>query len=322
MCVGARSHPICKLSSISQIYGGETNLPPLPGRCHFQWEWETVCQPLLPLGPSWLWDGLSPGVTLCPGVPVSISGQEGLRRGWLLISLSILLETQKASCGSWKTLFPWEEKAGRKSRLPHFCRELPARYLGLASSRVRPRPGKARLGPGPVLQIKDPDIAAPAGKSETRGTRTAFRGASNSGRRGTSETYICRDPREPPKTIIRSWITQEEWPAMGGGPWVVTTQFHLEEEEEKGCAQQAGNVRACPALCSAKKPRAWKQLDRLTNFWKASRCVFRQRTFPADAGGKGWAVSSRQTAPAGPYTQRGSLRLSATGRNLQQERVV
>lgn len=44
------------------------------------------------------------------------------------------------------------------------------------------------------------------------------------------QTYICRDPSEPPKTIILSSMTQEECPAMGGGPWVVTMQFHLGEE--------------------------------------------------------------------------------------------
>lgn len=46
------------------------------------------------------------------------------------------------------------------------------------------------------------------------------------------QTYICRDPSEPPKTIILSSMTQEECPAMGGGPWVVTMQFHLEEEKD------------------------------------------------------------------------------------------
>lgn len=50
-------------------------------------------------------------------------------------------------------------------------------------------------------------------------------------------TYICRDPKEPPKTIILSPITQEEWPAMGGGPWVVTMQFHLMEAEGRSKSQ-------------------------------------------------------------------------------------
>lgn len=32
-------------------------------------------------------------------------------------------------------------------------------------------------------------------------------------------------------------MTQEECPAMGGGPWVVTMQFHLGEEGEGDSAQ-------------------------------------------------------------------------------------
>lgn len=51
------------------------------------------------------------------------------------------------------------------------------------------------------------------------------------------QTYICRDPSEPPKTIILSSMTQEECPAMGGGPWVVTMQFHLGEQGEGDSAQ-------------------------------------------------------------------------------------
>lgn len=53
-------------------------------------------------------------------------------------------------------------------------------------------------------------------------------------------TYICRDPKEPPKTIILSSITQEEWPAMGGGPWVVTMQFHLIQSQEE--AEKSGTI--------------------------------------------------------------------------------
>lgn len=37
---------------------------------------------------------------------------------------------------------------------------------------------------------------------------------------------IWRAPREPPNTIMLLLMTEEEWPAMGGGPWVVTMQFH------------------------------------------------------------------------------------------------
>lgn len=49
----------------------------------------------------------------------------------------------------------------------------------------------------------------------------------------SAQTYICRDPREPPKTIILSLMTQEECPAMGGGPCVVMMQFHLGREAGK-----------------------------------------------------------------------------------------
>lgn len=40
-------------------------------------------------------------------------------------------------------------------------------------------------------------------------------------------TYIWRAPSDPPNTTMVLPMTEEEWPAMGGGPWVVTMQFHL-----------------------------------------------------------------------------------------------
>lgn len=43
----------------------------------------------------------------------------------------------------------------------------------------------------------------------------------------TKQTYICRAPNEPPNTTMVLPITEEECPAIGGGPCVVTMQFHL-----------------------------------------------------------------------------------------------
>ena len=63
-------------------------------------------------------------------------------------------------------------------------------------------------------------------------------------------THICRDPREPPKTIILSSITQEECPAMGGGPWVVTMQFHLMQRD--GGSQEV-SASASGLLCLRRK---------------------------------------------------------------------
>lgn len=40
-------------------------------------------------------------------------------------------------------------------------------------------------------------------------------------------SYICRAPKDPPNTTMVFPMTEEEWPAMGGGPCVVTMQFHL-----------------------------------------------------------------------------------------------
>lgn len=40
----------------------------------------------------------------------------------------------------------------------------------------------------------------------------------------------------------------------------------------------------------------------LTSFWRGSMCGFRQRIVRAGVEGTGWAGSSPQTAPEGPYT--------------------
>lgn len=44
--------------------------------------------------------------------------------------------------------------------------------------------------------------------------------------------YICLAPSDPPNTTMVFPITEEEWPAMGGGPCVVTIQFHLGEKTD------------------------------------------------------------------------------------------
>ena len=53
-----------------------------------------------------------------------------------------------------------------------------------------------------------------------------------------------------------------------------------------------------------------------------SKCVSRQRTSLVGVGGKGSAVSSRQTARAGPCIRPGSLQLWGTGRTLGEARTA
>lgn len=44
--------------------------------------------------------------------------------------------------------------------------------------------------------------------------------------RTQTSLLICRAPSDPPNTTMVFPITEEEWPAIGGGPCVVTIQFH------------------------------------------------------------------------------------------------
>lgn len=102
-------------------------------------------------------------------------------------------------------------------------------YLRLASARVRRRAADGGFGPGPLLQIQKPHLVTP----ETQ-THIMKHASVSSRRRSEHHTYICRAPREPPNTTMVLPITEDEWPAMGGGPWVVTMQFHLRERKGRG----------------------------------------------------------------------------------------
>lgn len=46
-------------------------------------------------------------------------------------------------------------------------------------------------------------------------------------------SYIWRAPSDPPKTTMVFPMTEEEWPAIGGGPCVVTIQFHLTQQKRE-----------------------------------------------------------------------------------------
>ena len=63
-------------------------------------------------------------------------------------------------------------------------------------------------------------------------------------------TYIWRAPRDPPNTTMVLPMTEEEWPAMGGGPWVVTMQFHLGGQGSQ-VAERLGNWASNPKVAGS-----------------------------------------------------------------------
>lgn len=92
-------------------------------------------------------------------------------------------------------------------------------------------------------------------------------------------------------------ITEEEWPAIGGGPCVVTIQFHLRQQGNNNKKLNDHNRTGQKRTMINCHEYSLKLLLRaLTSSLKGSRCGSHQKTSLVGAVDKGWGESSPQKA--------------------------